>query len=146
MSYNETRVTIVGTVAGEVAHGLTSAGVSRAHFRMHTAERRWDGASEQFVDGNRMFIGVTCWRDLADGVHASLGKGDPVVVTGRMRVREADHEGTRRTYVEVDALAAGPNLRWCTATPHRGRAAPDGEDEPVAVAAHPPEEVAEPPF
>lgn len=120
---------------------------------MHTAERRWDGDNEQFIDGNQMFVGVTCWRALADGVHASLGKGDPVVVTGRMRMRELEQEGARRTSVEVEALAAGPNLQWCTATPHRSRAAPGAEvvaprtgAEPVAVVAGPPKEVADLPF
>lgn len=135
MAVNETMVTLVGTVASEVALSTASTGFSRAVFRMVSVERRFDRDLGRFVDGDRLFVSVTCWRGLAENVRASLGRGDPVVVTGKLRLHELRTEDVRRTHLSVEASAVGPNLLWCTAEPRRGGGPDPGFDpgsEPVS--------------
>src|SRR5687767_9721454 len=92
MAYNETRVTICGNVASAVSHTKVGTGFSRAKFRLYSAERVWDSEQRTWEDGARMFLTVSCWRMLADNAHMSLNKGDPVVVSGRMTIRDVEYE------------------------------------------------------
>ncbi len=163
MAYNESRVTICGNVASPVSHAKVGTGFSQAKFRLFTAERVWDAKQRAWEDGARMFLSVSCWRMLADNALASLNKGDPVVVTGRLTIKDVEYEGTSRQVVEVEATAIGPNLAMCTASPVRTRVAPDAvearaapeivaprkaEELPLVFAgeAERPKEVAEVPF
>lgn len=132
MAYNETKVTICGNVASPVAHTKVGTGFSRAKFRLFIAERVWDQEQRTWEDGARMFLSVSCWRMLADNAQASLTKGDPVVVTGRLTIREVEYEGKTRPVVEIEATAIGPNLALCTATPTRTRVAADAVEARAA--------------
>ncbi|MER5268550.1 single-stranded DNA-binding protein [Actinosynnema sp. NPDC002837] len=132
MAYNETRVTICGNVASPVSHTKVGPGFSRAKFRLFTAERVWDQEQRAWEDGARMFLSVSCWRMLADNAQASLNKGDPVVVTGRLTIREVEFEGRTRSVVEIEATAIGPNLALCTATATRTRLAADAVEARAA--------------
>lgn len=125
MAYNESRVTICGNLASRVTHTTVGTGQSKAKFRLFTAERRWDRETDTWIDGDTMFLSVVCWRKLADNVHASLNKGDPVVVTGRVTLKDLEDNGFAHQHVEVEATAVGPNLALCTATATRVRAAPE---------------------
>ncbi|GAA1283012.1 single-stranded DNA-binding protein [Saccharothrix xinjiangensis] len=124
MAYNETRVTVCGNVASKITRHEVGTGFSRVNFRLFTTERRWDQDQRGWVDGNRMFLSVNCWRSLADNAYASLNRGDPVVVTGRVSIKELRDEGQVRQLVEIEATAIGPNLALCTASPVRSRATP----------------------
>jgi single-strand DNA-binding protein len=76
--------------------------------RRRTAEGTWE-------PGNSLFVNVNCWGRLADGVRATLTKGDPVVVVGHLYTSEYDDkEGNRRSSVEVRATAVGPDLARST--------------------------------
>ncbi|MFJ6674484.1 single-stranded DNA-binding protein [Actinosynnema sp. NPDC091369] len=132
MAYNETRVTICGNVAGPVTHTKVGTGFSRAKFRLFSAERVWDQEDRSWSDGARMFLTVSCWRMLADNAQASLVKGDPVVVTGRLTIREVEFEGKRQPEVELEATAIGPNLALCTAMPVRTRHGADAVEARAA--------------
>jgi len=123
MARNETTITVVGNVASDVTHRHTTGGVSRAGFRIGATERRYNAESGEWVDGNKLYLSVVCWRRLADGVVASLGKGDPVIVSGRLYTRDFEVDGQRRSVMEVEASAVGPDLTWCVADPQRGRSA-----------------------
>ncbi|WP_078660836.1 single-stranded DNA-binding protein [Streptomyces sp. NRRL B-24484] len=125
---NETLVTIVGNVASTVTYAQTPAGVPVANFRMATTERRFDRGTGDWVDGETTWVTVVAWRWLATNLVSSVNKGDPVVVSGRLRVREWGEEDRRRTAVEIDARSVGHDLsrgtsafRWAV----RGR--PDRE-------------------
>ncbi|MDD7919439.1 single-stranded DNA-binding protein [Actinomycetospora callitridis] len=122
---NETMVTVTGNVAGDVIARRVGANLEHmlVTFRVASSERRWDKASESWVDGDRFTASVNCWRRLADGARC-LTKGDPVIVTGRLSVREYEAEGVRRYMTEISAVAVGPDLARCTADVHRRR--PDG--------------------
>ncbi|MFJ1704163.1 single-stranded DNA-binding protein [Kitasatospora sp. NPDC088346] len=107
---NETLVTMVGNVASAVSYAQTSAGVPVANFRMATTERRYDRGSGDWVDGDTSWVTVVAWRWLATNLVASVSKGDPVVVSGRLRVREWEQEEQRRSGVEIDARVVGHDL------------------------------------
>jgi single-strand DNA-binding protein len=144
MAYNESRITICGSVASPVTHTKVGTGFSRAKFRLFTAERVWDPEERRWGDGAKMFLSVTCWRMLADNALTSLNRGDPVVVTGRLTIREFEHDGKVDHLVEVEATAIGPNLALCTASPVRTRSTPDAVEAraaPEIVAPRKPDEL-----
>jgi single-strand DNA-binding protein len=73
------------------------------------------------VNGSSLFVQVTCWRQLAENVIASLGVGDPVVVRGRLYTDEFESEGKRQTATRLEAHAVGPDLNRCKAVVTRVR-------------------------
>jgi single-strand DNA-binding protein len=131
---NETMVTVTGNVAGEVIS--RRVGIEEhllVTFRVASSERRWDKASESWVDGDRFTASVNCWRRLAQGAQSSLVKGDPVVVTGRLSVREYETEGGRRYMTEIAATAVGPDLSRCTAEVRRRRPSTENAGDGTAT-------------
>jgi single-strand DNA-binding protein len=118
---NETLVTIVGTVISDVRKRNVQDGTPVAGFRMASNERRFDKASGQWVDGDHLYLSVTCWRRLALGVLTSLEKGDPVVVRGRLYTRNYEVEAGKRSAVELEAYQVGPDLARCHVGVSRGR-------------------------
>ncbi|MER6308753.1 single-stranded DNA-binding protein [Streptomyces sp. NPDC001657] len=116
---NETMVTLVGNAATAVEHRQTTAGVTVARFRLAATSRRWDKAQERWADGETSFYTVRSWRGLADNVAASVAVGEPLVVQGRLRLREGEQPpekgGQRWFSAEVDAVAIGHDLSRGTA-------------------------------
>jgi single-strand DNA-binding protein len=117
----ETHVTIVGNVVTPVDHRRSTDGRVVANFRVGSTERRYDRVAGGWVDGERLYVDVSCWRSLAENAAASLVKGDPVVVTGKLYTRDYEHEGQRRTAVTVEALSVAADLAHCTAVLTRTR-------------------------
>ncbi|MFF3073903.1 single-stranded DNA-binding protein [Kitasatospora sp. NPDC057936] len=131
---NETQVTVIGNVATEVSYGETGSGVPMANFRLASTERRYDRERQCWVDGETQWVTVTAWRALAVNLIGSLSKGDPVVVSGRLRVREwAEGEG-KRGRVEVDARSVGHDLNRGTSA-FRWAAGARGHPPAAVVAA-----------
>lgn len=112
-------VTLVGNAATAVEHRQTTAGVTVARFRLAATSRRWDKAQERWADGETSFYTVRSWRGLADNVAASVAVGEPLVVQGRLRLREGEQPpekgGQRWFSAEVDAVAIGHDLSRGTA-------------------------------
>jgi single-strand DNA-binding protein len=130
----ETHVTIVGNVVTPVDRRRFADGRVVANFRVGSTERRYDRATGGWVDGERLYVEVNCWRFLADNAAASLVKGDPVVVTGKLYTRDYEHEGQRRTAVTVEALSVAADLAHCTAVLTRTRrGAPSAATEAPAA-------------
>ncbi|EWM13102.1 single-strand DNA-binding protein [Kutzneria sp. 744] len=115
----ETIVTVVGNVATDVVLRQTQDGSPSVGFGVVTTERYPDAKAGGWTDGNKLFVWVSGWKRLATGAAASLKKGDPVIVTGKLRVEEYEKEGEKRTLVKVAATAIGPNLAFCTADARR---------------------------
>jgi single-strand DNA-binding protein len=108
---NETTITLIGNVVTDVQSHTTAAGTEAASFRMASTSRRYDRGIGAWVDGDTSFVRVTCWKRLARHVQESLAKGDPVIVSGAMKVREwEDRDGNRRTGVDVIASSVGHDL------------------------------------
>lgn len=129
---NETYTTVVGNIVGAVGRRRAADGTPIANFRVASNERRWQAASGQWGDGDRLFVTVTCWRRLAENVLASFSAGDPVIVHGRLHTSEYEKDGARRSVIEMQGMAVGPDLTHCTSSITRtsgvaaGRRVPEG--------------------
>ena len=119
----ETHVTVVGNVATPINPRRMPDGTIVANFRVGASERRYDRAAGGWVNGDRLYIDVQCWRKLAQNTMASLVKGDAVVVTGRLYTREYEHDGQRRSTMTLDAHTVAADLSHCTAVVTRNRKA-----------------------
>lgn len=111
---NDTTVTLVGNVATAVEYRDTAAG-GVARFRFAVSARRWDREKGLWSDGPTSFYTVSAWRSLGANLAASVSVGEPLVVHGRLRVREDEKDGQRKTFVDVAALAVGHDLSRGTA-------------------------------
>lgn len=118
----ETPVTVVGTLVSDMKpRRVGPDGTLVLNFRVACNERRFDGGSESWVNGDSLYLSVSCWRRLAENA-ASLVKGDPVIVRGKLRTREwSTDQGERRSVVELEASAIGPDLARCAATVRKPR-------------------------
>jgi single-strand DNA-binding protein len=108
---NETLVTLVGHIATEPVMRSTAAGARVTSFRLASTERRFDKGVNGWRDASTTFYTVTTWRTMAENVHQSLSKGQPVVVHGRLRDSSYEaKDGQWRTVLEVEAFALGHDL------------------------------------
>ncbi len=133
---NDVIVTVTGNVCHDVRHVVTAQGTHVASFRLASTPRRFDRNEGRWVDGETTYLTVICWRHLAENVASSLGKGDPVIVVGRLQVRSWERGGMRGRSVEIDATAVGHDLARGTSAfrrVNRGLARDrDGADAPAA--------------
>jgi len=112
----ETHVTLVGNLVDDPELRFTPNGTAVANFRVAVTSRVRDG--DQWKDGDTSFYRVNVWRQAAENVAESLGKGARVVVVGRLQQRQWETaEGDRRSVVEVVADEVGVSLRWVVARP-----------------------------
>lgn len=116
---NDITCTVIGNLVSDVSLRFTRTGDPVASFRIASNARRYDKASERWVDGESHFFQVSCFRSLATNVVESLFKGMPIVVTGRLRTHEREQPcGTENhvvRYVDIDATTVGPDLMRGTA-------------------------------
>ncbi|MFD0290225.1 single-stranded DNA-binding protein [Streptomyces sp. NPDC127118] len=111
---NDTLVTLVGNAATGVEFRETTTG-GMARFRFAVTPRRWDREKQLWTDGHTSFYTVWAWRTLALNLSGSVSVGEPLVVHGRLKVREEEREGQRRTFVDIEAVAVGHDLTRGTA-------------------------------
>ncbi|MFC4000254.1 single-stranded DNA-binding protein [Prauserella oleivorans] len=133
MAIGETVLTVVGNVSSDLSRRTTASGDEVVGFWLRSNERRYDRETGQWRDGRSLAVRVTCWRRLAGTVGASLTKGDPVIVTGRLYSSEYVADGQPRSVPELEALAIGPNLAWCTATVRRGTRGSEPQPDETAA-------------
>lgn len=107
-------IVVVGNIATDPQLTLTGTNISRLAFRIAAPHRRFDTQTGSWVDGDPNFFAISAFRALAEHAHASLRKGDRVIVTGRLRVRDWSEGERRGTSVDIEADAIGPDLRWGT--------------------------------
>lgn len=106
---NDTIVTVVGNVVDSPRRvSLDSGAVT--NFRMASTARRYDTATQQFVDSGTFWVDVECWNALGGNVSASVSKGDPVIVHGALTTHSWDSEAGRRSKPRIKAFAVGPDL------------------------------------
>lgn len=120
----ETPITLVGNLVEDPILRYTTSGSAVANFRVASTPRRFDSQSNQWVDGDALFLTCNVWRQAAENVANSLTKGDRVIVTGRLRQRSFEKDGERRTVFEVEVDDVGPSLKYATTqvarTPRQG--------------------------
>jgi len=108
---NDANIDLAGFVASEPSFRRLATGTSHAKLRVAYTERRLNRETGEWGDGPTSFVTVLCWRGLADNVAMCLRKGEPVLVRGRLRVREYEgKDGSRGTETEIDASSIGHDL------------------------------------
>lgn len=112
----ETIITIVGNLTADPELRTTSAGAQVASFTIASTPRSWNRSTNQFEDGQALFMRCTAWRDLATHCAQSLAKGMRVIAQGRLQQRSYQaNDGSTRTVVELQVDEIGPSLRYATA-------------------------------
>ena len=123
-------ITITGLIATTPRHVVTSEGLPITSFRLASSQRRFDKAAEKWVDASTNWYTVTSFRQLAVNAVPSLGKGDRIVVSGRVRVRDWQTDERTGTTVEIEAETIGHDLFWGTAQYTRTAGSNDPTAEP----------------
>ncbi|GAA1625318.1 single-stranded DNA-binding protein [Kribbella alba] len=116
MSVGETYLTVQGRVGGDVKFKEVSGKVALASFRLGTTPRQFDRATGGWTDRPTAWFTVECWRTLAENVNDSLRRGQPVVVTGRLKTTEWVEEGEKKSRTVIDAFSVGHDLARGTTT------------------------------
>ncbi len=112
----ETVITVLGNLVDDPELRFTPSGAAVAKFRVASTPRTFDRQSNEWKDGEPLFLTCSVWRQAAESVAESLTKGTRVIVQGRLRQRSyEDREGVRRTVFELDVEEVGPSLRNATA-------------------------------
>ncbi|WP_270203115.1 single-stranded DNA-binding protein [Bifidobacterium pseudocatenulatum] len=112
----ETVITIVGNLTADPELRTTSAGAQVASFTIASTPRTWNRSTNQFEDGQALFMRCSAWRDLAEHCVQSLGKGMRVIAQGRLQQRSYQaQDGSNRTAIELQVDEIGPSLKYATA-------------------------------
>ncbi len=124
-----TQITVIGNVVSSPERRRTQNS-NVTNFRVAATERRFDSATQDWIDGHSFFVDIECWGELGGNVAHSISKGDPVVVVGAIRTDEWESEQGRRSRPRIRAEAVAPNLARGVADfrrTSRPRAATPGE-------------------
>ena len=109
-------ITLVGNVTRDPELRFTPSGQAKVTLGI-AVNRRWQNRQTNEWEEQTSFLNVVCWREMAENVAESIGKGTRVVVTGRLEQRSWETEqGEKRSVVEIVADEIAPSLRWATAT------------------------------
>ena len=124
----ETTITLVGNLTADPELRFTPSGAAVANFTVASTPRTFDRQSNEWRDGDAMFLNCAVWRQAAENVAESLQKGMRVIVQGRLKSRSYEtREGERRTVFEVDVDEIGPALRYATAKVARNASGGGGQ-------------------
>ncbi|MBU6311312.1 MAG: single-stranded DNA-binding protein [Actinomycetales bacterium] len=116
MAAGDINVTVVGNLTNDPELRFTPSGAAVASFTVASSSRYLDKATNEWKDGDTVFMRCSVWRQYAENVAESLQKGMRVVVTGRLKQRSYEtREGEKRTVVEMEVDDVGPALRYATA-------------------------------
>ncbi|ALC05943.1 Single-stranded DNA-binding protein [Corynebacterium deserti GIMN1.010] len=138
MAIGDTNITVVGNMVADPELRFTPSGAAVCNFRMASTPRSFNRQSNQWEDGEALFLTVNVWRQAAENVAESLSKGMRVIVTGRLKQRSYEtREGEKRSVFEVEADEVGPSLTFAYANVHRqtGKQAGQQASPPPAQAA-----------
>ncbi|MFJ8860968.1 single-stranded DNA-binding protein [Streptomyces sp. NPDC102451] len=112
----ETVITVVGNLVDDPELRFTPSGAAVAKFRVASTPRIFDRQTNEWKDGEGLFLTCSVWRQAAENVAESLQRGMRVVVQGRLKQRSyEDREGVKRTVYELDVEEVGPSLKNATA-------------------------------
>lgn len=112
----ETVITVIGNLVDDPELRFTPSGAAVAKFRIASTPRTFDRQTNEWKDGESLFLTCSVWRQAAENVAESLQRGMRVIVQGRLKQRSyEDREGVKRTVYELDVEEVGPSLRNATA-------------------------------
>ena len=113
---DETTITVIGNLVDDPELRFTPSGAPVANFRIASTPRTFDRQSNEWKDGDTLFLSCAVWRQAAENVAESLQRGMRVIVQGRLKSRQYEtREGEKRTVFEIDVEEVGPSLRSASA-------------------------------
>ncbi|UVK62593.1 ssDNA binding protein [Arthrobacter phage TaylorSipht] len=116
----ETTITVIGNLTNDPELRFTPSGSAVANFTIASTPRTFDRQSNEWKDGETLFLRCSVWKDAAENVAESLTKGARVIVSGRLKSRSYEtKEGEKRTVVELEVDEIGPSLRYAQAKVQR---------------------------
>ena len=134
---NDVTICITGNLVDDPILRFTPSGAAVANFTIASTPRAFDKQSNEWKDGDTMFLNCSIWRQAAENVAESLTKGTRVIVQGRLKSRSYDdRDGNKHTVFEVDVDEVGPSLARATAVVTR--ATGGGKPAPRQPAGRPP--------
>jgi single-strand DNA-binding protein len=120
MAQGDTVITIVGNLTADPELRFTPNGSAVANFTVASTPRILDKATNEWKDGDALFMRCSVWRQAAENVAESLQRGQRVIATGRLRQRSYEtKEGEKRTVIELEVDEIGPSLRYAIAKPNK---------------------------
>ncbi len=126
----ETIITVVGNLTADPELRFTPGGQALANFTVASTPRTLNRQTQQWEDGEALFLRCSVWREQAESVAESLTRGMRVIVTGRLGQRSwDDKDGNKRTSVELTVDEVGPSLRWAQATVTRAQRGQSGRQQ-----------------
>ena len=132
----ETVITVIGNLTADPELRFTPSGAAVANFTVASTPRTFDRQSQEWKDGEALFLRCNVWRQAAENVAESLTRGSRVIVSGRLKQRSFEtKEGEKRTVIELEVDEIGPSLRYATAKVTRPRAVRAAAASAAAVAA-----------
>ncbi|WP_026343946.1 single-stranded DNA-binding protein [Nocardia sp. BMG111209] len=112
----DTVITVIGNLTADPELRFTPAGAAVANFTVASTPRVFDRQSNEWKDGEALFLRCNIWREAAENVAESLTRGSRVIVSGRLKQRSYEtREGEKRSVVELEVDEVGPSLRYATA-------------------------------
>ena len=116
----ETTITVIGNLTNDPEMRFTPSGSAVANFTIASTPRTFDRQSNEWKDGETLFLRASVWREAAENVAESLTKGMRVIVSGVLKSRSYEtKEGEKRTVIEFDVQEIGPSLRYANAKVNR---------------------------
>src|SRR6186997_659499 len=120
MAAGDTTITVVGNLTDDPDLRFTPSGAAVANFTVASTPRFFDKQTNEWKDGDALFLRCSIWRQAAENVAESLHRGTRVIVSGRLRQRSYEtREGEKRTVYELEVDEIGPSLRYATAKVNR---------------------------
>jgi single-strand DNA-binding protein len=122
----DTQITVIGNLTGDPELRFIQSGAAVVNFTVASTPRTFDRQSNEWKDGDTLFMRCSLWREAAENVAESLTKGMRVVVVGRLVSRSWEANGEKRTVMELQVDEVGPSLRYSTAKVTRTQRAGSG--------------------
>lgn len=118
----ETVITVIGNLTADPELRYTQNGLAVANFTIASTPRTFDRQSNEWKDGEALFLRASVWREMAEHIAGSLHKGTRVIAQGALKQRSYEtKEGEKRTSIELEVTAIGPDLRYATASVTRAQ-------------------------
>jgi single-strand DNA-binding protein len=137
---NETTITVIGNLTSDPELRFTPSGSAVANFTIASTPRSFDRNSNEWKDGETLFLRASVWREAAENVAESLTKGTRVVAQGRLKSRSYEtKEGEKRTVIEFEVDEIGPSLTYSVAKVTRKEKG-QGQQRPAAYAGNAPQQ------
>ncbi len=112
----ETPITVIGNLTADPELRFTPSGAAVANFTVASTPRNFDRQTNEWKDGEALFLNCSVWRQAAENAAESLTRGMRVIVSGRLKARSYEtREGEKRTVFEIEVEEVGPSLKYATA-------------------------------